>query len=276
MNIMNILVTNDDGIESPGLKAAVAAALPLGNVTVVAPTGQQTSMGRSFHGKRDEHLRPIDYTVSGRTIEAYHADCSPARIVLHAMDVLFTSSKPDLVISGINYGENLGSNLTISGTVGAAIQAATMGIRAIAAALETEIHNHHKYADLDWTAATYFTRKFAALMLTAEEMPHDVKFLNINIPADANEKTPWRMTSQSHAAYFSNIIENPVKTSKIGDGRCVIKLDDQSLEPDSDIYAIFKDRIVSVTPLSLDMTARAARQDLKSFFNLLPPLSSIL
>jgi len=263
---MEILVTNDDGIESPGLKAAVEAALPLGNVIVAAPTGQQTSMGRSFHGKRDEHLRPVDYEVCGRKLEAYHADCSPARIVLHAVDVLFTGGKPDLVVSGINYGENLGSNLTISGTIGAAIQAATMGIRAVAVALETEIHNHHKYADLNWVAATHFTRKFAGLMLAAEEMPHDVKFLNINIPADATEETPWRMTTQSHAPYFSNVIENPVKTSKIGDGKCVIQIDDHTLEPESDIYAIFKDRIVSVTPLSLDLTARTARQDLDAFF----------
>lgn len=261
-----ILITNDDGIESPGLRAAVEAAMPLGDVIVAAPTSQQTSAGRSFRGGQDEHLRPVDYTASGQEVEAYHADCSPARVVMHAVEVLFASGKPDLVLSGINYGENLGSNLTISGTIGAAIQAATLGIKAIAVALETEIHNHHEYADLNWAAATHFTRIFADLMLSAKQAPKDVDFININIPANASEKTDWRITTQSHSPYFSNIIENPVKTSKIGDGKCVLQIDEQTLEQNSDIYAIFKDRIVSVTPLSLDMTARTGKQDLEAFF----------
>src|SRR5512133_3679716 len=127
-----ILATNDDGIGSPGLRALVEAVLPLGQVVVVAPSTQKTSVGRSLMGAQTARLIPIDYRVNGTAVEAFHCECSPARAVLHAFDVLFTGSKPDLLVSGINYGENLGTNITISGTVGAALQGAAFGVPGIA------------------------------------------------------------------------------------------------------------------------------------------------
>lgn len=250
-----ILVTNDDGIESPGLRAAAEAVMGLGEVMVVAPTTQQTSMSRSLAGNPNDFLHRIDYEVNGQNIPAHHINCSPARLMLHAVDVLFSGRKPDLLVSGINYGENLGNNIGLSATVGAAFQGAAMGIPALAMSLATAVENHHHHADLNWTAASHFTTLFAEKMLSAK-MPADVDVINVNVPADATKDTEWRMTRQSRRHYYDNHIQNPAFESRIGDGGCIIDIDEKNLEPDSDIYALAIDRIVSVTPLSIDSTSR--------------------
>ena len=77
----NILITNDDGIESPGLRAAVAAVIDIGNVTVVAPSRQQTGTGRGLTGNMESSLERIDYQVNGTAVRAYHCECSPAMAV---------------------------------------------------------------------------------------------------------------------------------------------------------------------------------------------------
>jgi 5'-nucleotidase len=249
-----ILITNDDGIESPGLMAAAEAVKDLGDVLVVAPTRQQTSMGRSFWGAKTERLIPCSYSVDGKAVPAYHANCSPARIVLHAMDILCTKRKPDLLVSGINYGENLGSNITISGTIGAAIQGATMGVPGLAVSLETDIAHHHKHVDLDWTAARHFAREFADRILR-RSISSKGDIWNINVPRSATPATKFRITRQSRQPYFVNLIAEPSLDRAIGDAECVLGYDTATLDKDTDIYAIAVDRVVSATPLSFDLTA---------------------
>lgn len=254
-----LLVTNDDGIKSPGLRAAVEAVLPLGEVIVVAPSSQQTSAGRGLHGDRNGAFQPVELKIGHRTIQGYHCECSPARAILHAFDVLFKDREPDLLVSGINYGENLETNVTVSGTVGAALQAATHGIPGLAMSLQTDIGNHHRHADLEWDIASHFCRVFAALMLKTR-FPADVDILNVNVPASATIKTPWKVTRLSRQNYFVNRMASPTPDSKIGEAECEYGFDDASLEPDSDIHAI-RNNLVSVTPISMDLTSRV---DLKS------------
>lgn len=255
-----ILVTNDDGIRSPGLRAAVEAVLPLGEVVVVAPSSQQTSAGRSLHGDMNGIFQKVELHIGGTQVTGYHCECSPARVVLHAFDVLFNNKKPDLVVSGINYGENLGTNITISGTVGAVIQSAACGIPGLAMSLQTGIENHRRHVDLEWSAARHFCRTFASWMLTAR-LPADVDILNVNVPASATVKTPWKMTRLSRQNFFVNHMANPTTVSKIGDAVCLHGFDKASLEPDSDISAVLN-QLVSVTPVSIDLTSRI---ELKSF-----------
>lgn len=259
-----ILVTNDDGIESPGLRAAVEAAIELGEVTVVAPTTQKTSMSRSLWGAPEERLHEIDYEINGQSVPAYHADCSPARLIIHALQTLFTDRKPDLLVSGINYGENLGTNIGLSATCGAAFQAAADNIPALAVSLQTAIANHLNHAELDWDAAEHFTKYFARKILEGN-LPDDVDVLNVNIPAEATPKTEWKWTRQSHQPYFLNSITDPSQKSTIGDGKCIIKFDESKIECDSDIHAITVKHIVSVTPLSSDSTSRVKFDDIFPF-----------
>lgn len=257
-----IFLTNDDGIASPGLKAAVRAVLGLGELLVVAPSLQQTAMGRSFRGRKDAVLETIAYEVEGYSIRAFHAEGTPATVVRHALQVLCQERVPDLLISGINYGENVGTSISASGTVGAAIEAASLGIPALAAALQVHPDGFLHHGEQDWAAAEHFLRLFAQKRLGAT-LPFDVDLLKIDVPEDATPATPWRLSRLSRQRYFEMILDTPSLDSRIGDGRIVVSVNRASLEPDSDVHALAVDRIVAVTPLSLDATSRANFSDIQ-------------
>ena len=256
-----ILITNDDGINSPGIKAAAEAASALGKVCVVAPTNQQTGAGRSIFGNKDLSLTPAQLEMNGSCVEAYHCDCSPALIVRHSIKTIFKDAKPDLVVSGINYGENLGFNITNSGTVGAALEGASFGIPGIAISKQTDISSHHKYTDQDWSVSVHFLRKFIAAILDSK-LPFDVDVLKIDIPDDSTESTDWKFTSLAKNVYYVSEIENPSLNSRLGEGKTTIKVDEKTLNKNSDIYAFYVQKIISVTPISLDMTSRTSFDEL--------------
>lgn len=250
----NIWVTNDDGVFSPGLLAAVDAVAGMANVTVVAPESQQTAMGRAQQGLPQAKLEEVSLSSGGISYRAYSCNASPARAVGHGLQVLGCS--PDLLISGINYGENLGSNITSSGTVGAAFEGASKGIPSIAISLETPIDSHLKYTDQKWDGAAYFLRYFVEKIL-AEGFPAGADVLKIDVPYSASPETPWRATKLSRNSFYQAHISSPSMESRLGD-ITISKNRSADEEADSDIYALAVDRVVSVTPLSLDLTAYAS------------------
>lgn len=250
-----ILVTSDDGIESPGLRAAALAALELGDVMVSAPCEQQTGAGRSLPTFNDGAIHEIDYRVDGQRVPAYAIHGSPAQAVLYAT-VELVPRRPDLCIAGINFGENVGSGVTGSGTVGAALEAADEGIPALAVSLETDPQYHYNHSnDVDFGAATHFTRYFAAQLL-ARQLPADVDVLKVDIPCDATPETPWRITRLSRQRYYRAL---PSGRRYLAEKRRLgytAAVDYAALEPDSDVHAVAVDRVVAVTPLTLDLTSR--------------------
>jgi 5'-nucleotidase len=255
MGTYHIVVTNDDGIQSPGLRAAAEAASVFGEVTVVAPTRQQTGMGRSLTGDMRARLEPVDFRINGRDIAAYHCDCSPALVVRHSLRTLLHGQKVDLLISGINYGENLGTNITCSGTVGAALEAASSGIPAIAMSKQTEVESHHKYTDQDWSTSMYFQNFFSHYLL--ENAPQEgVDILKIDVPADATPTTAWQITRLARTSYYFKAFDSPGADSKLSDAKTEIRVDPETLDPGSDIYVLAVANQVSVTPLNLDFTSR--------------------
>ncbi|MEK9163786.1 MAG: 5'/3'-nucleotidase SurE, partial [Chloroflexota bacterium] len=169
-----------------------------------------------------------------------------------------------------NYGENVGSGVTISGTVGAALEAASFGIPALAVSLETakEFHLSHS-DDIDFSAAAHFTRVFADLLLKAR-LPADVNVLKVDVPASATAATRWRITRLSLQPYFLPIKpqRDDLSTKAKMDYDRVIGPD---LDPDSDVAVLVNLKMVSVTPLSLDLTSRidlkAWERDLKDLVN---------
>jgi 5'-nucleotidase len=261
MAAAKIIVCNDDGIGSPGLRAAAEAVLGLGDIIVVGPQRQQTATGRSLTAHPDAVLEPVEFKVDGRSLEAYQADCSPARLIQHAIPVFCPDGPPALVVCGINYGENMGTTITSSGTVGAALQAASFGVPALAVSRQTGIENHFTYGELDWAAARHFTRLFAERLLGPRLGP-DVDVLNINVPASAGPHTPWRVTKVSRQPYFAFEKNAPTRRTPVGEGQVRISVDLDCLERGSDIHALVQERAVSVTPLSLDLTSRTDLQDL--------------
>jgi 5'-nucleotidase len=251
-----IFITNDDGIASPGLRAAARAVLDLGDVLITAPSTQQTAAGRSCAGNGEAALRKVPFELDGRQVEAYHCECTPAQAVRHALQVLFAGRRPDLLISGINYGENVGNCVTISGTVGAALEGASHGIPALAVSLETDTASHLRHTEQDWRAAGHFLCHFARRVL-ADGLPFDVDVLKVDVPDDATPETPWRLARQSRQGYFATFLDRPAPESRLRDAVLRIAVDEESLEKDSDIYALKVERMVAVTPLSLDLTSRA-------------------
>jgi len=257
-----ILVTSDDGIESPGLRAAVRSALDLGEVLVSAPGEQQTSAGRSQPPSFDGAIHEVEYTVDGRRVPAYAMYGSPSQAVLYAL-VEIVPRQPALCIAGINFGENVGSSLAVSGTVGAAMEAANRGVPSLAVSLETDKAYHYIYSnDVDFSGAAYFTRLFGGRMLS-QHMPPDVDLLKIEVPSDATHDTPWRMTRVSRQLYYQALPSNRRSLTEKRQLDYEMVFDRATLEPDSDIHALRIDRVVSVTPISLDMTSRVALEQVE-------------
>jgi len=251
-----ILLTNDDGIRSPGLWAAAEALSALGFVTVVAPREQQSGSGRSMPLASDGAIGEETVEVGGKTWTVYSVGGSPAQAVQHAIFEIMPTP-PMLVVAGINYGENVTTSVTISGTVGAALEAAAAGIPALAVSQETESRYHLTHArDIDFAPAAHFTAWFGERLLTAGRPP-DVDVLKIDVPMGATVETPWRLTRLSRARYYIPVPPN--RRALAEPGVLTYRVADQelALEPDSDAYVLRVERKVSVTPLSLDFTSRA-------------------
>ena len=252
-----ILVTNDDGILSPGIAAAAAAVQDLGEILVCAPRYQQTSMGRAL--PKDDGLGRIDVMdvqAGSRVLRGFAVHGSPAQAVSHGIHEIARRT-PDLCISGINYGENLGMSLFHSGTIGAALEASTHMIPGLAVSLEAGIELHHAddYGSMDWRAAMRLTALLAEQILR-EGLAGDIALLNANVPADAGEATEVRVTMQSRQDYY--VVEAPGDRDFGEPHRLevAVRVDERTLEPDSDIQAFAVDRVVSVTPLTWSLTAR--------------------
>jgi len=248
-----IVVTNDDGIRSPGLAAAAQAVAPLGEVLIVAPREQQSGSGRSMPVSSDGRLFKVQVARDGQRWEAYAAHASPAQAVQHALMEL-ADRKPALVVSGINYGENLTTSITISGTVGAALESASHGVPSIAISLQTAKEQHLSYDEtVDFSGAQHFLRMFAEKLI-AQQMPFDVDVLKIDVPQGASAETPWRVTRLDRNWYYVPLA--PSRETLDGEGRIgydVIPANPSG--PDTDVAAIVEG-VVSVTPLSVDMTSR--------------------
>jgi 5'-nucleotidase len=257
-----ILLTNDDGILSPGLWAAAASLSRLGFVTVTAPRDQCSGMGRSLPNTSDGIIEEKQVEVNGQGWTVYSIGGSPAQTVLYGiLDVM--KQAPDLVVSGINYGENVASGITISGTVGAALEGAALGIPSLAVSLEAAPEYHLTYSDeLSFLVAAEFTHRFAEMLLQ-KKFPADVDVLKVDIPSDASVETPWQLTRVSRQRYFEPVAAERPSWAEPG----VLKYREAGQldhEPeDTDVYALRKLRIVSVSPVSLDLSSRVDLAELE-------------
>jgi 5'-nucleotidase len=257
-----ILLTNDDGIKSPGLWAAAEALSELGFVSVVAPREQSSGMGRSLPITSDGIIQEERLQIKGQDWPVFAVGGTPAQAVLHGiLEVM--PQKPDIVVSGINYGSNLGTGITISGTVGAAMEAAALGFRALAVSLETAQEHHLTYSrDVDFSNAAHFTLQFARFLLERKPFP-DVNLLKLDVPSDATPDTNWVLTRLARQRYYDPVAperENWSVPGTVGYKEASSLEDEPS---DSDVFIVRNKRLVSVTPISLDMTSRVDFDKLK-------------
>jgi 5'-nucleotidase len=261
-----ILLTNDDGIESPGLAALAAALDPLGDLLIVAPSAPQSGMGRSHPPGNDGRLFEHPVSYNGQSWPAYAANASPAQAVQHGI-VELADRRPALSVSGINYGENVGVGVTGSGTVGAALEAAGFGVPALAVSLEVDVALHHDNngdTSVDFSAAIHFARLFARRWLEIER-PRDVDVLKIDVPANATPETPWQMARLERAQYY---IPLPPLRRSLGDtGRIGYTINPRTMLDDDTDAGVVRRGLVAVTPLALDITSHIAPDMLAGLLN---------
>jgi 5'-nucleotidase len=233
-----ILVTNDDGYFSPGLIALADALRPLGDVVVVAPEREASAVGHALTLRRPLRLQEVERGI-------YAVDGTPTDCVnLAIAEVL--AGRPDLVVSGINKGLNIGDDVTYSGTVAGALEGALLGHQAIALSLE---FTRDRW---DFQPAASVAAALAAALLARPLPPRT--FLNVNVPQGVPRG--WRVTVQARRNHITKVDrrEDPRDRAYFW-----IEEAQDDWEPDdrSDHRAI-GEGFVSITPLQPDMTDHAA------------------
>jgi len=233
---MRILVTNDDGIYSPGIAALAKVASRFGEVRVVAPDVEQSSMGHAITASRPLSYKKSPITFEG--IDAYRVNGTPADCVALGQHLW---EKTDVVLSGINMGPNLGNAMWHSGTLAAAKQAVLFGMKGIA--LSTPAGE----SEPDFDLLDPYVEQALKLLL---ENP-DLNLINVNFPKNPKG---FRWTRQSVRLYDNQIVPALDPMGRKSYWFTVIPL--EPAEEGSDRWAMEND-FVSITPLRLDLTNEA-------------------
>jgi 5'-nucleotidase len=236
--MVRILVTNDDGYRSEGIHALARALRDFGEVTIVAPMTEASAIGHALTLRHPLRLDAIDERV-------FAVDGTPTDCVNVAVTQVF-KGLPELVVSGINKGWNLGDDVTYSGTVAGALEAALLGIPAIAVSLR---QTRGRY---DFTHAANAAAVLADAMLRAPLPPRT--FLNINVPK--GQPQGYRVTVQAKRNHVTSVSE---RHDPKGRPYYWIEEGQNEWEPhDRSDYQAVRDGYVSVTPLQPDLTAHDA------------------
>lgn len=236
---MRILITNDDGIEGEGLRHLVNWASRLGEVVVAAPKVEQSAKSHTIEIHKSFEVKKVEYLPD---ITAYTVDSSPADCV--RLMVLGLKEHFDLVLSGINKGLNLGTDILYSGTVAAVFEAAALGLKAIAVSTEP------KAISVAWEQLDRVWEFFCKHELLAK---HNI--YNVNIPLNAGD---IRITRQGGPYYSDDFLpeENDMYRPK---GKAVYAPSDDCLDTDT----VLTRKEISVMPLSIQRVDMAVYEDLQ-------------
>jgi 5'-nucleotidase len=251
---MRILLTNDDGITSRGLFAAKQALDAIGSVSVIAPDSNRSAVGRGITIDRPLTVKEVALR-DGST--GYATDGTPVDCVRFA-DLGLVGERPDLIVAGINYGVNLGDDVTYSGTVAAAFEGILLGIPAIAVSQQSREAGLHfrRQRGYDFTPAAGI---LAVLARTVAErgLPAGT-ILNVNAP-------PPPVKGVAVARLGRRIYRDRLELESDDAGRRTYRIygDDPSYhdEPDTDFRAVAEGR-VAVTPIHLDLTSSDALEEI--------------
>ncbi len=244
-----VLLSNDDGIHAPGLKALEDAIRPLvGELWIVAPETEQSATSHSLTLRRPLRIRDI-------SDRRYAVDGTPTDAVLLGVTEIMKDGPPDLILSGINRGGNLGEDVTYSGTVAAAMEGALLGIPSVA--LSQDYEDRHK---VKWATAKNWTPKVLKQLLSAG-WPKGI-FINVNFP----DRTAAKVTGIEVCRQGRRKIGGELTRGMDPRGDAYfwigVQRDEQKFLKGSDLAAV-NNGAVAVTPLALDLTHSATLKALK-------------
>jgi len=238
-----ILISNDDGIRSEGIKKLASALRRVGTVYVVAPDRERSAAGHSL-----TLHRPLRVEETGPRI--YAIDGTPTDCISIAVNKLLPV-RPDIIVSGINKGGNLGEDITYSGTVSAAMEGTLMNIPSFAVSLFAR-------ENFDFTVAAAFSARLARFILK-KGLPKDT-LLNVNVPHVKNIKGV-KITKQGKRHFSDTVVEklDPRGKKYYWIGGDMLRWEGGE---ETDFYAISKGHI-SITPLHLDLTNYSSMQEMR-------------
>lgn len=242
---MNILITNDDGIDSRGIYELVLALRQVGEVIVMAPLGEQSAVGHALTVSLP--LRVTEFHKNG-SFFGFAVSGTPADCVKLALRTFLAERKlphPDIVVSGINHGRNTAVNIIYSGTVSAATEATVLDVPAIAVSLTSY------YPQADFSAAADFMRRFTP-RVAATGLPKGT-LLNVNVPPLPLTELQGIAYTKQGASYWEDEFEKRVDPQERPyywlKGRYIL----EDREDDIDDIAI-RERKISITPIHYDLT----------------------
>lgn len=250
---MRILITNDDGILAEGIYVLAKKLQTIGEVIVVAPNREQSAKGHSITLHRPLRVNSIRFFDTD--IEAYGVDGTPADCVKLAVEAILKDRKPDLVISGINNGPNLGTDVIYSGTVSAAVEAAILEIPSLAVSMASS-----KFDTFE-DAADFVCRIAKSILQISEAK---VTILNLNYPTCRRESIKGVKITTLGIRKYKNAFEE--RKDPRGEAYYWISgtaLDLEQCE-ESDITAI-KEGYISITPIHFDLTHFKTFEELKNW-----------
>ncbi len=248
---MRFLLSNDDGIYAEGIKALRKALEEIGEVTVVAPDRERSASGHGITVTRPLRTKTIKYKNSSSI--AYAVDGTPADCVKLGLEALM-NEPPDLVISGINLGPNLGTDVLYSGTVSAAYEGVINGVPAIAVSLNT-------WTDPDFSYAAEFVKEYVPNMLKHPLPPGTL--LNINVPHGIKPKG-IRVTKLGYRRYIDVFDKRTDPRGRVYFWMAGEPEDVNADDPDTDIGAI-KKGYITITPIQIDVTHYGFMSELKKW-----------
>lgn len=241
--MLNILITNDDGIRAKGLRTLIEIARPFGNITVVAPQDPMSGMGHAITVNRPLRLNLLH---KEENYQEYVCVGTPVDCVKMGLKVVLENQHADLILSGINHGSNASSNVIYSGTMGAAIEGAMEGIKSVGfSLLDYDL-------DADFSQCTDFIRKIIADIIETP-VPKGIA-LNVNIPKVKKEDIKGIKICNQADAYWSE--KYMVRTDPWGVDYYWLtgEFKDANISPESDIYAL-RNNYISIVPVQYDLTA---------------------
>lgn len=241
---MKILITNDDGIYSPGIAALAKVASRFGKVTVIAPEAEQSSMGHAVTHSRPLSVKKAPVNFEGQGIEAWKVNGTPADCVALGSHIY---ANTDVVLSGINMGPNLGNSMWHSGTLAAAKQAVLLGIRGIALSLPVD------KTEPDFEALSPFVERTLALLFENTALG----LYNVNFPP---QPLGIKWTRQSVRLYDGKIVPGVDPMGRKHYWFTVTPL--EPAEEGTDRWAV-ENGYVSITPLRLDLTDEQRLKEVK-------------